>query len=190
MPTHHTTQMSTPIYELPAELLCQILELVASQRCYGIRRCRLASSRHFHNIASPLLIDTLIIAERMRTLQAGRGIVEHPVFRKTVKHLIWDASYYAEAVARPSVEFSSAVKELPGVFDSDDLLHTLLGSADHYSHRLEEQQSIRRRKIAWSLLRLAVQNCPKLRSVSYPTFLLFHGTGNLSASCAHDFLAT
>jgi hypothetical protein len=40
------------------------------------------------------LLDTVVIADRLDTLQELREVLDHPYFSKHITRLVWDASSY------------------------------------------------------------------------------------------------
>jgi hypothetical protein len=58
-----------------------------------IANIRLAS-RQFHDLSSPFLLDTVVISNRLDTLQKTSEVLDHPYFSKYITRLVWDASYY------------------------------------------------------------------------------------------------
>jgi hypothetical protein len=79
---------------LPPELLTRIFAFVSYDRPHiDIANIRLAS-RQFYDLSSPFLLDTVVIANRLDTLQKTSEILDHPYFSKHVTRLVWDASFY------------------------------------------------------------------------------------------------
>jgi hypothetical protein len=79
---------------LPPELLSRIFAFVSYDRPHvDIANIRLAF-RQFHDLSSPFLLTTVVIADRLDTLQKLSEVLDHPYFSKHITRLVWDASFY------------------------------------------------------------------------------------------------
>lgn len=83
----------SPLDRLPAEVITQTLEYVFAGRSRHAGSCRLVC-QSLHNLSSPYLLRTVVVAQRLDALRKLREVVDHPYFSKHVTTLIWDASYY------------------------------------------------------------------------------------------------
>lgn len=86
-----------PESELPPELWARIFSFTSSCRA-DIASCRLVS-RSFYIISSEYFITKAVVAKRSGSLQRLWDVLEHPVLRRHVTELIYDASHYNQTIA-------------------------------------------------------------------------------------------
>lgn len=91
---------------LPGEISTIIFDLATTNCSYNAANCRLVSQEFYHH-SSPYLVRTIVIAARLDALRKARDVLSHPYFSKKVTHLLWDASFYEEALATDTHEYES-----------------------------------------------------------------------------------
>ncbi|KAI9698492.1 MAG: hypothetical protein M1836_004073 [Candelina mexicana] len=77
---------------LPPETLIHICSFLDKQ---DVKAGRL-TSKVFNNCSVEFLLDRAVVAARYGTLDALKLIIEHPIFTRTVKSLIFDTSSFAQ----------------------------------------------------------------------------------------------
>ena len=146
----------TRIGALPPELTKRIFDHAFAGRSPDVASCRLAC-QELHILASPYLINSVVIAERLDALRKVREIMLHPYFSQHVTHLIWDASYYSDEVA-----------------NQYDAYQTAFERCEHLAS-LEDEAFIRARQTDIKSLETILSPVP--RQAKVPASL--HGTGPL-----------
>ena len=81
-------------------MLTKIFEYLANESTLGTSSIRLTYSP-FKALSSPVLLDTVVLNQRLRDSKKLGGVIEHRYFRLHVTELLHDASSYQEGFMRP-----------------------------------------------------------------------------------------
>jgi hypothetical protein len=108
-----------PIELLPPELLAHVFDNLAKD-CRAIQNVRLVY-KVLRDLSSHHLITRVVLAERQKSLDRTRWIMDHEFFRKHVTHVVWDVSQFQESLAYDLELYKKAWAHSPGSWPAPEL---------------------------------------------------------------------
>ncbi|KAL8767665.1 MAG: hypothetical protein Q9209_005924 [Squamulea sp. 1 TL-2023] len=120
--------------DIPPEVILTILEYLPHA---DIKRTRLVSKHWSELGAMALHVDTVYLSPRDKDMTVFDGITQHPVFKATVKHLVFDSAQFVRLSTRQyittfirSLEDQAAIEESPRPRELISLLNDPLSASD------------------------------------------------------------
>ena len=98
---------------LPLELQRQAFENLETADIKSVRLL----NQHYNEVASPYLMHRVFLAARPKTMAIFKEIIEHAVFRNTIREIVFDASVFADGTHETNSLASPA--RFHGVADED-----------------------------------------------------------------------
>ncbi|KAL8830843.1 MAG: hypothetical protein Q9170_005551 [Blastenia crenularia] len=165
--------------DLPTELTLLILEHLTVQ---DVKRARLVC-RNWASCGIGLLVDTVYLSPREKDMEVFEVITQHPVFAKSVKHLVYDSAqfvnlpfdYYCESLYEQLIFWGGGYRSPVDIQELRELLEPsrdidrhderIVNGYRHYKRLAREQRNLFSR--SWfARARRGLEAMGELRSVA------------------------
>ena len=123
---HRPIRMALTLDSVPTELLDMIFGNLDQEDLVKVR----LTSKYFDAISSRMLFRNVTIALRRQTLKNLENIMEHPVYRKNVRQITFNTSYYEDFADDQSKYVEKIAEEL----DKELKTHVLQACHYHRTH--------------------------------------------------------
>ncbi|KAF2493214.1 hypothetical protein BU16DRAFT_528538 [Lophium mytilinum] len=153
------------VMPLPNELWMHIFSFLSPP---DIKQARL-SCRDFKAWSSGFLITRVIFARRRETLDTFKQIIEHPIFRLSVRELVFDASFYMDCTADDYFRQYVSLEPIRVPLNSPFYQQVFSGGTE-YRQRYLEERGIRLGEDK-RLLEQTFSTLPQLRQITFADFL-------------------